>query len=280
MKTAFIPPTPELPKYGQGDFHLLLSHLMGDNAYVGHYYNLRRRGAYLVLDNSAHEHREGEKARILAKQAAMLDAQEVVVPDCLEEGEKTVQLAVDALEYWYESRFTTMARLNPALMYVPQGKDREEWCDCFHALCNLHIYMARRKDFRRDFVIGISKDYEPWEGGLLGLIYDYVAPMRQLLHAGGIKMHVHMLGWPRNLWSLNNMAQMFPWVRSTDSAKPFVYALAGKKLNPSKQPPPYPTRPATYFNRKFNDKEDKLALHNCMIFEAAARGQLTEMAHA
>ena len=54
MKAALIPPTPALKRYGLGDFHLLLSHLLEDPHYFIHYRRQRDQGAYLVLDNSAH----------------------------------------------------------------------------------------------------------------------------------------------------------------------------------------------------------------------------------
>src|SRR4051812_5392932 len=103
MRTALIPPIPELNRFGRGDFHLVLSHLVGESFdYTQHYAKERDRGAYLVLDNSAHENTHGEAADALMRQALAIRAQEVVVPDVLFDAAGTVEAATDAFEVWYE----------------------------------------------------------------------------------------------------------------------------------------------------------------------------------
>lgn len=277
MKAALIPPIPELATYGRGDFHLLLSHLLSNDDYRAHYAGERIRGAYLVLDNSAHEFRIGETAKQLREQAVWLNAQEVVIPDALEDGPKTVDLALKTLEAWYEKdQNQQMLQLNPALMYVPQGKDEAEWRECLAQLIEAHTFMAKKiKGFRRSFVLGVSKDYDVWEGGLKHLLATYVHPLKDKLWLEReIKMQVHMLGWTRDLWNLNEWAQEFPWLRSTDSAKPFVYARAGTTLSARQPVPPYPARPSDYFEVPLTTQQRKIATRNVHIFQLAAGGKL------
>jgi hypothetical protein len=276
LKTALIPPIPELEKYGIGEFHLLLSHLMPNPLYADHYLRERRRGSYIVLDNSAHEFKVGQVAKELRDHALFLQCQEVVVPDALEDGPKTVDLAMETLEAWYEKRDLRMSNLNPALMYVPQGKDEAEWKDCFNEIIRLHTFMAKKvKGFRRSFVLGISKDYDVWDGGLVHLLREYVAPMRDKLWVEAeIKMQVHMLGWMRYLWNLNAIAIEFPWIRSTDSAKPFVYARHNLTTSPTNAIPPYPTRPSDYFEQELTQLQRGHASRNVKIFAKAANGDL------
>lgn len=276
MKAALIPPIPELGRYGVGEFHLLLSHLMDDERYAAHYKRERERGAYLVLDNSAHEFKVGQTARHLRAQAIYLNAQEVVVPDALEDGPKTVELATRTLEELYEKRDSSFFKLNPALMYVPQGKDETEWKDCLNELVRIHTYMSKKvSGFRRSFVIGISKDYNVWDGGLVHLLREYIAPMRdQLWEEREIKLQVHMLGWMRYLWDLNMIAKEFTWLRSTDSAKPFVYALESIYTAPGKPVPPYPARPGDYFNSTLTTPQRRTASKNVGVFQQAAAGLL------
>lgn len=276
MKAALIPPIPELSRYGIGEFHLLLSHLMEDPTYAEHYKRERARGAYLVLDNSAHEYKVGQAAKELKEQAIYLNAQEVVVPDALEDGEKTVELATQTLEQWFEGRDDSMAQLNPALMYVPQGKDESDYKHCLEELIRIHCYMSKKvPGFRRSFVIGVSKDYDIWDGGLIHLLREYIAPTRDVLwEEREIKMQVHMLGWMRYLWHLNEIAKEFPWLRSTDSAKPFVYARDGTYTAPYKPVPPYPARPSDYFEVPLTTQQRKTASRNVAIFRKAAAGVL------
>lgn len=278
MKAALIPPIPMLQTYGSGNFHLLLSHLMENSHYSTWYGQQRANGAYLVLDNSAHEFKVGQPADGLRDQALFLKAQEVVVPDKLFDADKTVDLAIETLEYWYEKGDERMQDLNPALMYVPQGGTEMQWVSCVRELVRIHVFMTKRvKGFRRSFVLGISKDYDAeWDGGILPLLRDYIAPLRAALWAEKeIKMNVHMLGWMRDLWTLAEVAKEFPWVRSTDSAKPFVYALNEVTLNTDFPPPPYPTRPHDYFSRILTGTEKSRATRNVKVFQNIAKGALS-----
>lgn len=270
MKIALIPPIPMLQYYGLGRFHLLLTHLMENEAYVQHYHQQRHSGAYLVLDNSAHEKGQGEDAASLMGAALKLEAQEVVVPDVLFDGPGTVESCTKAHEVWFEAGHPGMVELNPALMYVPQGQTEEEWHQCMVELIRIHIFCALKHDIRRDLVLGISKDYEMWDGGLKRLLKEYVVPIRERLFRVGVHMPVHLLGWGRDLWALAEISKAYPWLRSTDSAKPFVYALHGVQLDKRDPPPKYPGRPDDYFSRKMTKKQMESADWNIRVFAGMA----------
>lgn len=269
-KMALIPPIPELPWFGTGSFHLLLSHLLVDPRYKSHYRTQREEhGAYLLLDNSAHELGAGEDAEDLMLKAIDLQAQEVVVPDVLANAEGTVEKAISTHELWYESSYSGMINLNPALMYVPQGNNRKEWEECMWELARIHFHTARRWRIRRDFVLGISKDYETWDEGLLGILLNPVVNL--LGHYKATKIQIHLLGWGRQLWKLQELTRLSHLhIRSVDSAKPFVYARKRIELNPGKAIPKYPTRPSDYFSRKFTPAQRKVALHNVDVFRRMA----------
>lgn len=273
MKAALIPPIPALKRFGQGDFHLLLSHLLTDPRYKRHYIVQRMKGAYLVLDNSAHEFSAGESAEKLLVQATEIEAQELVVPDVLEDMEATVEGTLKAWEAWHDS--ITFKIHNPSLMYVPQGETEEAWALCLREQVRIHLYMTKRRNLRRDFVIGLSKDYEKWEGGLSHLIGMYLIPTMSNCATVGINVQLHLLGWGRDLWALGDLARSYPWIRSTDSAKPFVYALAKIALDPLEVPPEYPTRPADYFSKTLRHKTviDR-AYTNIAVFKGLAREEV------
>jgi hypothetical protein len=273
MKVGLIPPIPHLKDFGCGDFHLLLTHLLEDPYYVSHYKNERRHGAYLVLDNSAHELQEGQRAEFLMLNALNLQAQEVVVPDVLFDAEKTIQRCIETHEIWYESNYPGMRQLNPAIMYVPQSANRVDYKSCLDELANLHLYTAKHHNIRKDFVIGVSKDYEDiWDGGVMRVMKESVVPMRNACAKKGIGVQVHLLGWARNLWYLRDVVKKYPWIRSTDSAKPFVYALDKMALYPELTAPEYPTRPPNYFQRKLMTKQKAIAAHNVAAFRGIVDG--------
>lgn len=278
MKAALIPPIPDLPRYGVGDFHLLLSHLLKDQRYYAHYTRERERGAYLVLDNSAHEEGEGNDPEVLLFNALAIRAQEVVVPDVLDDGPATVERSLEALEVWFEGTSTVNRRLihdlSPALMYVPQGKDEQEWKECLLELLRIHFYISKRYEYRPRFVIGLSKDYEVWDGGLLHLIDEYLVKVRDdyLIY----NPQVHLLGWGRKCWALAEIAKKHPWIRSTDSAKPFVFAR--KQINLynyiEEVPPAYPGRPKNYFSTALGPRQRHAAEANIDLFRRLANNEI------
>lgn len=276
MKAALIPPIPNLDPFGRGDLHLLLAHLFKNKEYLHHYMQQRLGGAYLILDNSAHEFKTGVGAVELLNAALSVSAQEIVVPDVLDQGPETVERAVEALETWYENEEDTrIYNLNPVLMYVPQGRDVEEYYQCMEELVQLHEYMAKRKDTRRDFVLGISKDYDEWPCTLMEILETVEGVKDSLWEDKEIRMNVHLLGWSRNLWNLNTYARRFPWIRSTDSCRPFNYALNNIQLDPHSDPPPYPKRHRTHFyKQRLSAFQVDYAVHNVEVFKAAAEGRL------
>ena len=277
MKAAMIPPIPHLDQFGHGPFHLLLSHLLVDDTYREHYKRERQGGAYLVLDNSAHENGHGDDPLSLLMAGFYLDAQEIVVPDVLEDCEGTIEACLAAHETWFESGTEILDTYSPAFMYVPQGKDEEEWAICLDSLVKIHGYCSRKYSLRRDLVVGVSKDYDVWDGGLFRLLHEHIMPLRNDLAQSGVKVQVHMLGWMRNLWNLQIIARAFPWIRSTDSAKPFVYAISQHNLTDyavNREVPVYPKRKDRYFQTRMNPTQQAISRTNAWIFEQAAAGML------
>jgi hypothetical protein len=273
LQVALIPPVPALSKFGHGSFHLLLSHLLQDKRYFDHYQAQRKHGAYLCLDNSAHENGQGDDPEVLMFNAVALNAQEVVVPDVLDDGVATIERVTSALEKWFEHEYSPIRQLHPTLMYVPQGAHVKEWEMCLLECIRLHLFVAKRYGYRKDFVIGLSKDYEVWRGGLDNLLSNFIYPQVIRYQKQGVTIKVHLLGWGRNLWELGVLARKHTWIRSTDSAKPFVYALSGINLNNhlDELPPKYPKRPKNYFSRNLFQVEE-IAKENVAVFKALADG--------
>lgn len=274
MKTAYIPPIPHLKDFGEGDFHLILSHLLDDPEYHDHYKTQRARGAWILLDNSAHEDGVGADAEKLIYQALDIDAQEVVVPDVLDDADATLETSIGAIETWNKMHSLKDKIDDLRFMYVPQGENYDRLVYCLDNLVKAHVYNARQKHWRLDFSIGISKDYERFEGGLMRFLDEEIDPLHRAFAKNGVDVQVHMLGWGRNLWELSKIAKKHTFLRSTDSAKPFVYGLAGIMLDPSKEPPPYPRRPADYFACEMAPAQAYISNINASIFTAMAAGEI------
>lgn len=244
----------------------MLSHLMPDPAYLTFYREQRLKGSYLVLDNGAHENTAGEAMKDLLLKGWWVRADEIVLPDTLFDHRATVRGAEEALIYllgpgqemWPDHQY-------PQLMLVPQGRTRDEWDRCFQDLIAAYVQtqQARPDLFKRSVTIGVSKDYDMWPGGHPALLEHLEGFLEWM------KFDVHLLGWASNLTVLEHMSRRFDWIRSTDSAKPFVYAINDIRLRRGESPE-YPHRDPDYFEHLMTWQAERLARHNVRVFQEAA----------
>jgi hypothetical protein len=203
----------------------------------------------------------GEGPGRLLLQALDLGAQELVVPDKLEDSEMTLALARNALLSWYGSDGRLRGK-DIRLMYVPQGRRPEDWHQCLIWLCNLHASVVSHWGAPKDFTIGISKDYAVWEGGLLGLLQR----AEKIITRDDVE--VHLLGSGHDYWAAADIGEVYD-IRSVDTAKPFVWAMNGMRMTPVSQqisirvPEEMPKRPENYFYTEFGDL--KLAKYNVSV---------------
>ena len=269
MKAAYIPPIPELGNYKHEGFHLLLAHLFEYPDYLEYYKKRAAAGDYLVLDNSAHEHGAGAPVAGLLDLAMEVGAKEIVIPDVLFDAAQTVERAARALRDLAGPLASQYKEAGtPKLMLVPQGQDRRSLMWCFRHLLELHQKFRHSSGIGQNMVVGLSKDYDTYSGGLAGLIEEFKSV------SGRDRMELHCLGWPNQLWSIANVARLHPWVRSTDSAQAFVYAKNHILLEPGGWIEKYPRRDPAYFEEGFTPRQREIAERNALVFTACARNQL------
>jgi hypothetical protein len=263
MDLCLIPPIQHLRQFPQKR-HLVLSHLLTDQRYREYYMQRKAEGDFIILDNSAHENGIGEGAGKLLLQALSLMPDELVVPDALENYEQTVEFADNALRSWYGSA-GRLRGLPIRLMYVPQGRNVNEWAQCLVELMELHDSSSVSWGVPPLCTIGISKDYAHWPGGLAALL-DLVQPIVLEGH------EVHLLGSGHDYWTAADLGKRYA-IRSVDTAKPFVWAYHGVGMNLHaphyvfKDPPP---RPPLYFYTRFDDLN--LAKYNAETLRKLVEG--------
>lgn len=249
MKVAIIAPSALLRKYAVTDYHLCLCHrILSDDVYAS-FYSHEVRG-FVILDNSAHELGVGGMLMDMKRASDLVHPDEVVLPDRLFFSDDTIKYSSESIDEF--------RRLAPRVMGVPQGTTPSEWERCCRELIEMGVN-----------TIGISKDYEGWEGGLPKL----VATVRHLAWCSWQPQvdAIHMLGWGRQLWQLNHLRAIqdsdptLP-IRGVDSAKPLVFAAHGVDL--SRNNVTYPGRLENFFD--LSELPEVLALSNINCFRLAA----------
>ena len=98
MDISLIPPVKNLSLIKGYKYHLVLSHLLQYPAYKAFYAQERKNYSYIILDNSAHEFQKGQPIDHLIRQASDLNAQEIVIPDCLFNAKETFRMAREAIK--------------------------------------------------------------------------------------------------------------------------------------------------------------------------------------
>lgn len=269
MKALLIPPKTGFDFVRGRQYHLVLSHLLKDREYQRFYHHQSLTGSYIILDNSAHEFTVGERASTLLRNAQLIRADEIVLPDRLFFGDDTVESTTEAMDYLLGEGLREFERLpDLSLMVVPQGRTLREYTRCLNDLVDAYVKrIAQFEEKRAWLTIGVSKDYEEWDGGLPVLLEKTVLPI-----ARSMKARIHMLGWGRKLWDLDLIARTFgDEIRSVDSAKPFVYAMAGIKLKFPEEPI-YPKRRGNFFDHEIPPGTYDLIRHNISIFDRCVTG--------
>lgn len=248
MKVAIIAPSYLLRRYAVTEYHLCLCHrILSDEIYAS-FYSQDARG-FVILDNSAHELGVGGMLMDMQRAAELVHPEEVVLPDRLFFAEDTVKYSSEAIEGF--------RKLSPRVMGVPQGTTEKEWDWCCTELIGMGVD-----------TIGISKDYEGWEGGLPQRVEVVRNIARRSWHPR--VSAIHMLGWGRQLWQLNHLQEIegdhtLP-IRGVDSAKPLVFAAAGVDLKNNNVK--YPGRLENFFD--LTDIPEELSLSNINCFRQAA----------
>lgn len=272
MKAILIPPTKELDSFAhEAKMHLALAHLTYQTEYWRFYVNKKIAGDYIILDNSAHEFRKPISPSQLLRAARQVRADEIVLPDVPYKSEETIAATEECLKLWTKYFRGELEELRPQLMLVPQGDSIEEWRTCLFALILKWQRYAKQFPglFRKEPpVIGLPAKYQgKFEGAdIAKMLRVWLAP----LSSNGYP--IHLLGW-RELWRLNELALEFPWIRSIDSAKPFVYGLKGIVFDPlNETEPAHIDRPEDYFGYSLSPHQRVVSDLNARVFSRLAKG--------
>lgn len=232
MEAILIPPIPDLNHaICQGRF-LLLPHLLKDPTYVAFHQAREAEGKELILDNGADEFGRSVPFREMLEHAARMRVAEIVLPDVQYDAQETflaTSNALDLLMTDHEARSTYERAGCPRLMVVPQGTDYHSWVWCYTKLVGVMEDFASRNvpggDPASKFILGIPKNMD-------SLVHGGIQRLLMRLPNNIWADRVHLLGWPKRLMTLNELAVHYPGLlRSVDSARPFSYAHAGLDIS-------------------------------------------------
>lgn len=186
-------------------YHFVLPQYLKDEYYMDTYRKLHRRGHFILMDNGAAELGEGIADDELVRAAEAIGADEVVMPDVLDNTGATLERT-----YAAHHRFPKHKRA-----MCPQGTSWEEWEYCATVMLNMGCA-----------TLCVAKRYELLPGGRLRAL--------SIIEANGWHRdhHIHLLGCAKYpIGEAMAASKRAPWVRGIDTAAPIAYAQNGCRLD-------------------------------------------------
>ena len=197
------------------DYQYCLPHLLDqDTAYRKHFYDFKKSGGYIIMDNSLHELGEAYDHERLMFWVSELEPDEFIVPDVWMDIDATLKNAKKWINIMYPKNVTPVA--------VVQSRSFKEAEECYLALKKLgykKIAFSYGADWYMDKFHGIHVD----KAKMMGRI----SAVKQMFYNGVIKKNdrVHLLGC--------SLPQEFGWyencsyIESIDTSNPIMAALEG-----------------------------------------------------
>lgn len=161
---------------------------------------------YKIMDNSIIELGESFSMERLVKQAERCGADEIILPDVFQNGNKTVKSVKESIKWLKDNGYLGKFKL----MAVCHGRDTEEFKKCFEKL----------NEIKEIDTIGIPKVLCRWCGNRDELCYIYCHSCKQ----------IHLLGVASTMTELKLLAKT-NFVRSVDSCMPSLLTIQNKKWN-------------------------------------------------
>lgn len=229
MKHSYIAPINYLNCIPEkADFHLTLAHLFKDKIYSSFYNEKKRRGDFIIVDNSAFEYKEALSKEFLLSVFEKLPfvPDVIVLPDypfC--DFRKTVDSAVESASFFrkhYSSDVSFMA--------VPQSEkgDFSGWIEGYRELCKIENI-----SFIGLSILGIPNAFCSLTG-TDDISFNRMYALSYLQNKGIVdldKKH-HCLGLGSNIRELSFMS-LFPFVFSNDSSSAIWHGINNIKYDNS-----------------------------------------------
>lgn len=215
MRIAFIAPT-ELIEDFHGDFHLVLSHLVGGSYYKNRYVKaILATHKPIILDNGLFENGKPEKLNTLLKKAQMLGAHTVFLPDVLYDRKKTEALIKKMDKYDGSVQLGAVVQADNVKDYIESYQWMVEQPKI--SLIGLSI-------------LSIPKAFKELTG-TDDIVTNRIECLR-VLNALPKKKHSHLLGAGNSYRDIEFALMKCPWVVSHDSSSAVWNAVQGKAIDP------------------------------------------------
>lgn len=192
------------------DYDYFLVHLFEEvPEYFEHAVAAREKGRHIILDNSIFELGEAFDADDFKKWVEILKPTEYIVPDVLENAERTVA----NMQNWVPD-------VPGKVIGVVQGKTYDEICWCYKEIEPFVDKVAISFDYSYyENQFPVASKLKAWTLGRRQLLQDLVKD--SIINTN--KPH-HLLG-AALMWEFTDYAKKYPWIESLDTSNPVMWAI-------------------------------------------------------
>lgn len=193
------------------DFYMCLANIASkDENYCNFYKKQVENGKFVLLDNGAAES-DQMTLDVMWSVIEKINPTEVILNDCLLNGEETIKTSTEALNFYKSKGYKGQ------YMFVPQGKNFEEWKQCYQNMDKTDIS-----------TIGVSKFLTSgWN--------DSNARYKCCFYINNT-IPVHLLGCHENINEVKQISNNFSNIRSNDTAIAYIYAQANQSIEDGNRP--------------------------------------------
>jgi hypothetical protein len=209
---------------GEGTFHMILTHIVQKDEQYAEYY--RNEKGLKLLDNSLFELGYALPPEQVIEAAKIVNADILVSPDVIRDGEKTLQNAIN-----FTNSLKELGMLDKyAVMAVPQGSSVMEWVECYQQLTAIEGI-----DCIGLSIIGMITSMQDVTG-TDDIVVNRQAFMKLMSEQQLWNKNIwhHLLGLGRGPFELEAYKDMY-FVRSNDSSNAWWHGVNQIKYNPRGQ---------------------------------------------
>jgi len=264
MKVCHIVPADYIEVCNQNSsMHLLIApEVLKNKKYQETYKERSLKGGFIIMDNGAFEYGNAFPLYDVIKAAELVQAKELVLPDCYLDSAVTIKRVNQALSELLCNKYTSPIVQSLSLMAVPQGNTMESYVECFSEL--LRIYEIDTIGFSYG---AINEAFKGWKLPECFLRPTVISYLNSRFNFSKYDKKFHCLGIGGHPIEISFL-KLFEFVRSVDSSKAFICGLEGIDIGnvlPAKYVPP--KRPEDYFNILVSENTLNLVLKNIKTME-------------
>ena len=199
------------------DYEYCLPHLLDQNKdYKDHFYQSKRKGRYIIMDNSLHELGKTYDTDRLRYWINELEPNEFIVPDVWQDKIATLVNA----KSWIQAELPE----NTTKVAVVQAKNYHEAYECYNIL-KMQGYQKIAFSYGADWYAEEFPHPNPLVGKMMGRIMTISRMYKTKLIEDSHRVHLLGCSLPQEF----SYYADFPFIESIDTSNPIIHGLEGVK---------------------------------------------------